>query len=300
MIIQILEPSNYSEQALDIYRSLGEVNLGQAIYKAPEVLVIRLAIKFDKQMLDHFDQLKYIVSPTTGLLHIDEQECERRGIKVISLKGEVRWLGNNITSTAEHSWALILSLIRKVPSAFNDVKLDHWNRDGFVGHQLKDKTILLIGGKGRVATQVKKIAKAFQMNVLLSDKGDDLNSLLAQADIISVHVDLNDKTYNLIRGEQLSMMRPSAYLINTSRGEVIDEQDLLMVLNQGKIAGAALDVLWDESSDGKHLKNNMLVEYAKVNDNLILTPHISGASEEAMRLTEVRVAEKLLTIVRNG
>lgn len=309
MITQILEPKDYSEKALEVYKSLGGVIKGEAIIPNADILVIRLAHKIDREWLDCYSNLKVIASPTTGLNHIDLEECEKRGIKVISLKGDAEWLGKNITSTAEHTWALILSLIRKIPIANLMVTgFRNWNRDNFIGHQLKGKTLGIIG-HGRVGRQVAQIAKAFQMRIQYKDKGIitgkqeeypevTMQQLLVTSDIVSIHVDLNDSTYNLIRDEQFRMMKPTAYLINTSRGEVIDEEDLLMALKNEKIAGAALDVLWDESADGKHLENNPLVQYAVGKDNLIITPHIAGASYEAMRLTEERIAEKVLAFVR--
>jgi D-3-phosphoglycerate dehydrogenase / 2-oxoglutarate reductase len=142
------------------------------------------------------------------------------------------------------------------------------------------------------------------MNVIGADPGVDLqimrrcgikkvsmNELFKKSDIVSVHVALEYNTHNLVKEKHFKLMKPSSFLINTSRGEIIDERALLKSLQKKWISGAALDVLQNEHSDGRHLKDNSLIEYAKANNNLIVVPHIGGATYDAMQITEEFIAK---------
>ncbi len=248
-------------------------------------------------------RLKVIATPTTGLNHIDLEEAKKRGIKVISLKGHTGFL-KDIPSTAEETVALMMALIRNLPWAFDDVKRGNWDRNQWRGHQFIHKTLGLLGC-GRLGKIVAKYAKALGMRVLGTDPNVDaltmtrhgiekvpMEKLFKESDIVSIHVALEKETHNLIGLKEFSLMKPGAYLINTSRGEIIDEKALLAALNSQKIAGAALDVLWNEVG-GEHLKNNPLVEYARNSNrnNLLIVPHLGGATYEAMQVTEDFIAD---------
>lgn len=301
MNILITEPKDYSEKALAIYRSLGKVNFGDKPRADTDIIVIRLAYKIDKSWMDKMSKLKVIVTPTTGLNHIDLEEAKKRGIKIISLKGHTSFL-KDIPSTAEETLALMMSLVRNIPWAFDDVKKRNWNRDKWRGHQFIHKTLGLLGC-GRLGKIVAKYTKALGMRILGTDPNVDANTLTRQSikkvtmeklfkesDILSIHVSLESDTYNLIKEKHLKMMKPTAYLINTARGEIIDEDALLKALQKKWIAGAALDVMWNEVG-GAHLKNNPLVEYARTHINLLIVPHLGGATYEAMQITEDFIAD---------
>ena len=308
MIIQITEPRDYSEKALAIYKSLGPVYLSASPRKDANVLVLRLAYKIDSSWMDKMPNLKVIATPTTGLNHIDLKEAKKRKIKVISLKGHTSFL-KDVPSTAEETLALMTALVRKLPWAFDDVKKGNWNRDAWRGHQFIHKTLGLLGC-GRLGKIVAKYGKALGMKILGTDPNVDTDTLTRQSiekvlmeklfresDIVSVHVSLEPDTHNLVQEKHLKMMKSTAYLINTARGEIIDEKALLKALENKWIAGAALDVMRDEVG-GKHLKNNPLVKYAKTHDNLLIVPHLGGATYEAMHVTEDFIADLVKKYVR--
>jgi D-3-phosphoglycerate dehydrogenase len=311
MITLILEPNDYSPKALSQYASLGRVylfpDLGSKekddVLKAAHILVVRLAHKIDKRWMDRMPALKIIATPTTGLNHLDLEEAKRRNIAVISLKGHISFL-KNIPSTAEETLALMMALVRNIPWAFDDVKKGRWDRDAWRGHQFIHKTLGLLGC-GRLGKIVAKYARALGMNVISYDphvssvemkryhveKSPSMEKLFKDSDIVSIHVPLEKSTGNLVKEKHLKLMKSSAYLINTARGEVIDEKALVKALQKKWIAGAALDVVWNEDGKGAHLKKNPLIEYAKKNKNLIIVPHIGGATYEAMQVTEDFIAD---------
>ena len=314
MNILITEPNDYSSIALGLYSSIGRflpspcsVNTIDDIIKNADVLVVRLGIKFDSELLKKGRNLKYIVTPTTGLNHIDLKFCTQNDIKLVSLKGEFDFL-KTITPTAELTWGLLLSLVRNIPSAFDSVLGGEWNRDLYLGTELKGKTIGIVG-YGRLGKMVGVYAKSFGMTViyndinLVSSEIDDeycsLDDLLLKSDVITVHLPLENATTNLLNAEKISKIKPGSVLINTSRGEVIDERSLLDALKSGRLAGAALDVLCGETSgEADWLNRNSLVEFARDHQNLLITPHIGGACPDSMRRTEEFCANKLMLALK--
>ena len=253
-----------------------------------------------KHCLGLVANLKIIVSPTTGLDHIDLEECERRGITVLSLQGEPEFL-RGIPATAEHTWALLLALVRRIPWAFDSVKEFRWDRNGFVGTELKGK-VLGILGMGRVGTQVAAYGRAFQMEVIFNDEaprdfGGSRNSvaLFKESDILSIHLPLTARTRGVVGPALLSSMKSGSFLINTSRGHIVDEDALLEALESGHfLAGAALDVLPGELQG---IEASRLVQYAREHDNLLITPHLGGATYESMEKTQWFMLNKLKTFL---
>jgi D-3-phosphoglycerate dehydrogenase len=308
-----IEPDNYNQEARSILNSFAtvreeKVSKRKLLELLPDfdVLIVRLAHNIDREVINSGKDLKAIVTATTGLDHIDTEVTEKRGIVVLSLKDETDFL-QSITATAELTWGLLLSLIRRVPYAFNDVLHNNWRRDNFIGRELKGK-ILGIIGYGRLGRIVASYAKAFRMSVFAytHNRKDcenygvewkDLEELLSVSDVISIHIPLTGETINFLDSVKLALLKPGSILINTSRGELIDEAALIDCLKNGKIAGAALDVLSGEkhyrSGDGSWPECDPLVEYAKIHSNLLLTPHIGGASTDSMHATEIFMAEKL-------
>ncbi|MDP3794544.1 MAG: NAD(P)-dependent oxidoreductase [bacterium] len=315
MTTLITEPNDYASKALAIYRSLGSVcllpELGarrEAVLAKTDILVVRLGHYLDRPFLDRFRNLKIIASPTTGLNHIDLDYVRRRKIRLITLRGRTSFL-KDIPSTAEETIALMLSLVRNIPWAFDDVKKGHWNRDAFRGHQLAGKTLGIVGF-GRLGRLVARYARALGMAVLATDPALSenamarrgvscvaLKTLLKSADVVSLHAALDAKTRGLLGEKDLSLMRPDAYLINTARAELIAEGALLKALEGRWIAGAATDVLWNEEKGVTHLRRDPLIAYAKTQRNLIIVPHIGGATIEAMARTEEFIAELVKTYV---
>ena len=265
-----------------------------------DVLFVRLRFKLTKEILEKAPQLQYILTATTGLDHIDTDYFESRGGKVISLKGEVDFLGS-IPSTAEHTWALLLALLKKIPSAFEDVKEGNWHRDHFKGNNLRGKKIGILG-LGRVGKQVAHFAEAFGLEIGYFDIVAQTNhyksfsnpqELFAWAEIISIHIPYNAENENFVNEELLEHCQKNAILINTSRGNVWDENLMAELLKQNKIFGIATDVLQDEFNK-KYLKRNPLVELATEEYNIIITPHIAGATYESMAMTEEFIVSQFL------
>ncbi len=272
-----------------------------------DVLVIALRNSIDRLILDKAKRLKCIVTPTTGLNHIDHAYARHLGIDILSLQGEVAFL-ENITATAELTWGLLISLLRNIPAANKDVLQGNWLRDKFYGHELKNKTLGIIG-YGRLGKMVAQYGKAFQMSIIAFDRdqaSDDefvkfvtFTELLAHSDVITIHLSLNDETRGMVDEDVFMRMKNGAIFINTSRGEIVDEAAFIKVLQSRRIS-AAVDVLADEISlDNNWLKKNKLVQYAKKNDNLIITPHIGGVTYESVEQTNLFMIKKLEKYLSN-
>lgn len=260
-----------------------------------DALLIRVDTIVDKEVLENSKNLKAVASATTGLNHVDLEYAEKKGVKVFSAPGV------NATSAAEHTFALMSSLVKRIPWGFDSIKNGKWERTNFFGKQLEDKTIGIIG-LGRIGKKIAKYASAFGMKILTYDpyitmesalevgtQITSLEDLLKNSDFITINVALTAETKHIVNKESLNMMKKNAIVINTSRGDAVNEKDLLESLQNGTIAGAALDVFSEEPLT----ENNMLVAYSKNHDNLLLTPHIGGSTEESIRDACKYVVEKL-------
>lgn len=303
-----VEPENYSPQAVEILRQMGEVRLAQpdrtgllAAVSDVDALIVRLAFQIDEQVIAAAPNLRAVVSATTGLDHIDLAAAERHGVKVLSLRGEEEFL-KSIPATAELTWGLLLSLTRNIPAAFDSVLQGSWQRDLYKGHDLAGRRLGILG-LGRIGHMVARYGLAFNMQVLAYDPVSSrrmegvtavvsMDELLRQSDILSIHVPLNASTIGLIGRRELDLLPDGALLVNTSRGDIVEEKALAAALESGRIAGAALDVLSNERSEA--LTTSPLIQYARTHSNLILTPHIGGATYESMAATEIFMAKKLV------
>ncbi|MFC1668445.1 NAD(P)-dependent oxidoreductase [Chlamydiota bacterium] len=301
------EPDRYAQEAKKILHSFSDVTELKGTKKTLlreikhyDGVITRFGYAFDKELLGNALRLKVIGSPTTGLDHIDSEYACNKGVTVVSLKGQYAFL-KKLPSTAEHTFALILGLVRNIYPAFEDVKNGKWDRDRFIGTQLYGKTIGIIGC-GRIGSMVARMAYAFGMRVIVYDiekqKRSDffypvsLDELLEQADIITVHVPLEKKTTQLIGKDVFNKMKQGVFFINTSRGDVVCEKSLLAALKKGIVKGAALDVLCDELTSG-FIEHNNIVSYAKTHNAVLITPHLGGATSEAMAAAEVFIAKKI-------
>ena len=312
-LLVIAEPDGVSETALRMVSDVMALRTGpysrQALHNEiaeATGILIRLGHRIDADLLAAANNLRFIASPTTGLNHVDLEAANRAGVEILSLKGERGFL-DDIHATAEHSWALLLSLLRRIPWAQRSVLSGEWNRDAYRGGELHGKTLGVVG-YGRLGSKVANYGRAFGMRVVATDPvaefpdwvdSADLDAVAEQADVLSVHVDFNQRTRNLISGEVLGRIKPGCLIINTSRGEVIDEAALLSGLASGRVGGAALDVLCFENDGGQALNNaDLLRDYARSHENLIITPHIGGATFESMAKTEVFIAKKIVQFMR--
>ncbi len=308
-----LEPEDYSQSAKDMLvdiasvddRPLSREDLKKAIGDY-DGLIVRLRHKIDQDILAYASNLKVIVSATTGLNHIDCEAAGKRGVEVLSLRGETDFL-KTITATAEHTMGLILGLVRHIGASHNSVTQNHWDRNQFKGRDLAGKTLGIIG-YGRLGQLVACYAHAFGMKVLACDIRNfeseehirfvDMDEVLEKSDIITLHVFYADETHHLIDASCFKKMKAGSLFINTSRGEIVDEKALLKALQNKSLAGAALDVLSDENSGTSDwMTDNPLIEYARAHNNLIITPHIGGATYDSMEKTEIFMAEKLKNFI---
>jgi D-3-phosphoglycerate dehydrogenase / 2-oxoglutarate reductase len=310
--ILVSESTGFSEKAAESLGRAGNLILAEldrgtllSAVKKADVVWVRLRHRIDAEVMAAAVRLKMIVTPTTGLNHIDVDEARRRGIQVLSLRGETEFL-EDIRATAEHTMALIFSLLRRVPAAVAHVKNGNWNRDLFKGSELYGKTVGVVG-YGRLGRLVARYLRGFETRVLATDPNVTtalvptevtlvgLKHLLQESDIVTLHVNLCDKTLGFFGREQFAAMKTGAWFVNTSRGEVVDETALLDALRSKQLAGAALDVLGGEHLKG--IKDHPLVAYALANSNLIITPHIGGCTTESMEKTEYFLASRLLALL---
>ncbi|WP_168194577.1 NAD(P)-dependent oxidoreductase [Antarcticibacterium arcticum] len=308
MKILITEPLDFSNENLKLLKEVAEVKIGPFTrmelikeIEDMEVLILRLNHFIDREVFLKADNLQYILTPTTGLNHIDLEEAAARNIEIISLIGETEFLAT-IPSTGEHTWALLLSLLRKIPQGFDHVKKGGWERDQFKAHNLCHYTLGLLGF-GRVGKQIAEYAKVFKMpfvfydiNPELRDHPNACNSLeelLKKIDILSIHIPLNDQNSQFLNGSNLTHLKRGTYIVNTSRGELIDEDYIAEALKAKELGGYATDVLANEIIREKR-KENPLMKIAATVDNLIITPHIAGATYESMWKTEEFVIRKWL------
>jgi len=235
--------------------------------------------KLDEYILKHFSGT--IVTASTGLNHIDMEYCENNDIKVLSLTKDYDLI-NDLPSTSELAFGLMSSMLRNIPSGFNDVKNGGWDYDKFMGHQLKGKIIGLIG-YGRLGKMMKTFCDAFGMTVKIHDpyEGyDDLDLILRESDVISLHVHANDETRHMINKKTLVKIKNNSYIVNTSRGEIVNEHDIIEALRSGKLKGYATDVIEDEYGSRE---NSPILNGVKEGLNILVTPHVGGMTWEGQQ-----------------
>ena len=313
--ILISESTGFSESAAEhlrncarlLLRDLDRPSLLTAVHDV-DVLWVRLRHKIDRAVMVAAPNLRAIATPTTGLNHIDLAEAEKLGIQVISLRGATDFL-QNVYATAEHTVALILTLLRHLPAAHEHAINGHWNRDLFVGNELHGKRAGIIG-YGRLGGMVAKYLQGFGMRVSVTDiknvnqvehpdiESVSLDQLLRTSDVVTVHVPLSEQTTGFLSKRAFACMKPGSWFVNTARGELVDEGALLDALRKGHLAGAALDVLCDEYSSS--LSENSLVRYAQQHQNLLITPHIGGCTTESREKTEHFLAIRVVEFISGG
>jgi D-3-phosphoglycerate dehydrogenase len=266
--------------------------------RAFEIVWIRLGHRVQAADIPAECRCRLIAVTATGLDHIDLAACARAGIRLATLKGEVAFL-REVRATAEHTIALVLGLLRRLPAAHASVLAGRWDRDAFRGRELHGRTAGIVG-LGRLGSMVAGYFRAFGMDVCGYDPRSDfpaalaqrcgsLDELFAAADVVSVHVAYDASTRHLITARHFAQARSGAVIVNTSRGGVIDPAALLAALAEGRIAGAALDVIDGEPDVGRE---HPLVAYARDHDNLILTPHIAGNTSDSLAKAEAFIAAK--------
>ena len=278
---------------VDIQPGLSEDELLNAI-PAYDAAVVRSATKFPARVIDAAVNLKVIGRAGAGLDTIDVAKAKEKGIAVVNSPNA------NSVAVAEHTFALMFALVRHLPRANAGLKEDRWEKKQLMGTGLAGKTLGLVGF-GRIARQVASRAQAFGMHVQVAQRRAtpeknaelgvetvDIHTLFATSDFISLHIPGKPENRNLVNRELISQMKQTAYIINTARGTVLDEEALLDALDNGRIAGAALDVFKEEPAIG-----NPLVAHEKV----IVSPHIAASTDDAQQSAAITIAEQILDIL---
>ena len=258
-----------------------------------DVVVAKLGLSFNEKFFFNHSNLKILATPTTGLSHIDLSAAEKYGVKVISLKGEREFL-ENITSTAEHAWALLLACSRSLLDAQKSISSGRWIRDNLELNQISGCTLGVIG-YGRLGRLVANYGHAFGMHVCAHDPyvspGDfphnipsiPLEELLHSSNYVVLTATYNAGDPFILGRRELLSMGPGATLINVSRGELVDEDGLIEALVSGALKSVALDVLkGDASWDSKKEISSPIIDMALKSNRVILTPHIGGYAFEAI------------------
>ena len=256
---------------------LSEVNNYQA-------LLVRSRTKVTKDVIDRGKLLKVIGRIGSGYDNIDIEACKTRKISVINSPDA------NSQAVAELTVSLIISILRKTELAYRSMREGKWLKNEIWGHELAGKTVGILG-YGYVGKRVAKLLRVFDVKLLIYSKNFStatLEEIFSMSDIVTIHLVLNKHTENLVGINLLNKMKKDAYLINLSRGKIIDEEALYKVISTGKIAGAALDVYRQEPLpvDSKWRKFN----------NVLLTPHIGAATHEALAKASMTLTEDIVRI----
>ncbi len=285
-MVKIVIADSMEPEVVEEIKKIGKVvykptNLAGEL-KDAEVLIVRSATQVSQQLIANCQKLRIVVRAGVGLDNIDADACEKRKIKVINTPGA------SANAVAELAIGLMITMLRNVQKAHLQMKNKTWDKAKLVGNEVAGKTLGIIGF-GRIGSMVAEKAYALGMNVIAYDPHPkesklaefiDLDKLFARADVITLHVALSEETKNLINKTNIEKMKNGAYLVNTSRGEVVDEDALYGACKSGKIAGAALDVYKQEPYTGKLLEL----------DNVYFTPHLGASTKEA----QIRIGKELV------
>jgi len=282
-------------------------------FNLSEVLCVFIHSKVSEDILSKCSNLKLVATRSTGVDNIDQEYCRNNNIQVknVPLYGE--------NTVAEHVFALMLSISRRIEKSINRTKSGNFSTNGLQGFDLKDKTLGLIGG-GRIGMHVARIAKSFGMHVRVYDINKDnfmaevlnfkyvpLDELLAVSDIISLHVPQNKYTENIISKETIQKMKDGVVIINTARGGLIDTDALIEAIDNKKVSGAGLDVIaGEELLFEENIFNSPTSKAAKLisqqskklidNENVVITPHNAFNSIEAVNRIIDTTVENILSL----
>lgn len=282
---------------VDIEHGLDEAGLCAKI-PGYDAILVRSAVKVTDKVIAAADQLKVIGRAGIGVDNIDVEKATEKGIVVMNTPDA------NATTTAELTFAHILSISRNLPEADNSVRSGKWERSKFMGAELANKTLGIIG-YGNIGRIVAARAKAFKMKIVAFDPfvteeafekegvmASDVDNLVKVSDYITLHCPVNDKTRGIINAERISMMKPSVRIINVARGGLVDQDALYEALKAGKMAGAALDVFEEEPppSDSPLFELN----------NIVFTPHLGASTGEAQTAAGTELARQIAIYLQSG
>lgn len=304
--MKVLVSDNLSPSGIEILKNAGlevDVKIGmkpeelKACIGEYHGLVIRSATKVTAEIIEAAKNLKVIGRAGSGLDNVDRVAATKKGIVVMNTPG-----GNTIT-TAEHTIALMVSMARQIPQATMSIKAGKWEKKKFMGVELFNKTLGVVG-IGNIGAQVAKRMQGFGMNIITFDpflsedraktmgvEKVDLRELFRRSDFITLHTPLTPETKGMINKESIKIMKTGVRIINCARGGIVNEKDLYDALVEGKVAGAALDVFEKEPPE-----NNPLLTL----DSIVCTPHLGASTKEAQENVAVAVAEQIVDYLIHG
>ena len=301
--MKVLIADPIADEGIEILRGSAEVDVKTGLKPEElisiigdyEALVVRSETKVTAKVIEAGDKLQVIARAGVGVDNIDLDEATRRGIVVVNAP-----TGNTV-SAAEHTIALMLSLARNIPQANVLLKSGTWQRSKFIGAEVRNKTLGIIG-LGNVGSEVARRARGLEMKAIAHDpyiSADlaqslrvelvSLERLLKESDFITLHVPLTDRTKGSIGTKQLALMKPTVRIINTARGGLIDEKALAKAVKEKRVAGAAIDVFASEPTT-----ESILFE----DDSIIVTPHLGASTTEAQAMAATDVAEQVADVLK--
>jgi D-3-phosphoglycerate dehydrogenase / 2-oxoglutarate reductase len=284
---------------LQFHKSMDKDALKKALPET-EAIIIRSATKMTADLIELAPKLKVIMRAGAGVDNVDVKAATAKKVLVLNCPG----VNNN--AVAELTLGFLFALMREIPRATNGMKQGLWEKKELVGGEVAGRTLGLLGC-GAIGGLVAKAASALGMKVIAFDpKAEDLKSTLpsiaewktdiggvfASSDIVSLHLPLMDSTKNSIGATEFKKMKKGSYFVNCARGGIVDESALLTALNDGTVAGAALDVFSEEPTPSGH----PLVNHPKV----ICAPHIGAATKEAQHKVGIAAAKYLIEFVSSG
>ena len=304
--MKVLVSDNLSQNGVDILKNGGlDVTVKTGMTKDElkacigefDGIVIRSATKVTAEIIDAAKNLKVIGRAGSGLDNVDKIAASKKGIVVMNTPG-----GNTVT-TAEHTIALMFAMARKIPQADQSIRAASWEKKKFMGVELFNKTLGIIG-LGNIGGQVAKKAIGLEMNVIgydpfiNDDKANEmgvkkvgLDEIYAESDFITVHTSLNPETKNLINKDTIAKMKKGVRIINCARGGIVNEADIVEAIKSGKVAGAAFDVFEKEPPEDYNFLNL---------EQIIRTPHLGASTTEAQDNVALAVAEQIVDYLVNG
>lgn len=319
--IIIITPITHLNGVMDEVQKYGNIIYEPYILKnqLKEILQIKREIEYiftnpnkqgyilDKEVLENTN-IKVINTCSTGTNHIDKDYCKLKNIDIWSLTTDYELI-NDLPSTSELAFGLMLSLLRNIPQSFNSVKKYEWDYERFIGRQVKGLSLGIIGF-GRLGKIMAHFGYSFGMTVYIYDpyvskkdiltinpvyKRVELEELCRQSDVISLHVHVTDRTRQMVNYDFIEKMKENSYLINTSRGEIVNENDIIDYLKNGKLSGYGTDVIEHEFSN---IHESKLIKEAKKNKyNIIITPHVGGMSIEGQTKAYMWTVQKFNSLI---
>ncbi|HWE81715.1 MAG TPA: phosphoglycerate dehydrogenase [Gaiellaceae bacterium] len=298
---KVLVREEIAEAGIELLRAHFDVDLDSAsdlaaIIGGYDAIIIRSATKLTASLIEAGTNLKVIGRAGVGVDNVDVEAATRRGIVVANAPE------SNIVSAAEHAIGLLFALARNIPQAHAALVEGRWERSKWGGIELAEKTLGVLGF-GRIGQLVARRALALQMQVIAYDpfvsqerfrdlgvESDSFDGVLSRADVVMIHLPLNDETRGVIDAGAFAKMKEGARLVNAARGELVDEQALLEALESGRLAGAAIDVFPQEPYSGPLLQA----------PNLVVTPHLAASTDEAQDRAGVVVAEQVAAALDGG